>query len=439
MGSWFVIYHDGVAEYDADFKSLLRLRRRRSLRLRQRLLAKTAKGRESQKGEDRMEKENKAVGAGREEVQAMEERDARESFFVPVAYGLTEGIASPAMADAAMAKVEAATRALFLGDLPQEEAEALFNALTKQYDKGFWKALDVNWEKDPMEAVVDFQFTSSALALAYILQYLEKHPRVWMTEAFVKNLHRALLQASWYLLKGHGYDAARMIYRRALSMAYTDMYVLAERGLVMRAWADHWSCFSGFLLTMPELYPHEWYGDAKGMANEVLAMMQERPSFLRNRELRPGERYYIAYGSNMNKEQMERRCPDARCIWPAMVDGYRLEYGNKCSSGNYATLVPAEGSSVPALIWAVSEADKRRLDRYEGVALGCYEAKVLPFRSGPWRGAGLAYVMPEDFTPGEPSEEYLELVDDARVDLGFLPSRIPDFDDEGEVDGETDV
>ena len=28
----------------------------------------------------------------------------------------------------------------------------------------------------------------------------------------------------------------------------------------------------------------------------------------------PQERYYIAYGSNLHKEQMSRRCPDARVV-----------------------------------------------------------------------------------------------------------------------------
>ena len=32
----------------------------------------------------------------------------------------------------------------------------------------------------------------------------------------------------------------------------------------------------------------------------------------------PQERYYIAYGSNLHKEQMSRRCPEARAAYGAL-------------------------------------------------------------------------------------------------------------------------
>jgi len=35
---------------------------------------------------------------------------------------------------------------------------------------------------------------------------------------------------------------------------------------------------------------------------------------------------YIAYGSNMVKEQMAIRCPDARLIGTGHIEGARLEF-----------------------------------------------------------------------------------------------------------------
>ena len=36
---------------------------------------------------------------------------------------------------------------------------------------------------------------------------------------------------------------------------------------------------------------------------------------------------YFAYGSNMNSAAMRRRCPDARAVGPARLEGYRFFVG----------------------------------------------------------------------------------------------------------------
>ena len=42
----------------------------------------------------------------------------------------------------------------------------------------------------------------------------------------------------------------------------------------------------------------------------------------------PGRmKLYFAYGSNMNRAAMTRRCPNARAIGPAMLEGYRFFVG----------------------------------------------------------------------------------------------------------------
>ena len=38
--------------------------------------------------------------------------------------------------------------------------------------------------------------------------------------------------------------------------------------------------------------------------------------------------YYLAYGSNLNVEQMKKRCPDAVVVGTAVLDGYRLMEGS---------------------------------------------------------------------------------------------------------------
>jgi hypothetical protein len=71
---------------------------------------------------------------------------------------------------------------------------------------------------------------------------------------------------------------------------------------------------------------------------------------------------YIAYGSNMVKEQMAYRCPDAKLIGTGYIERARLEFYL------HATVERSriKGARVPVAIWEISDADEQRLDRYEG-------------------------------------------------------------------------
>ena len=71
---------------------------------------------------------------------------------------------------------------------------------------------------------------------------------------------------------------------------------------------------------------------------------------------------YIAYGSNMVEEQMAHRCPNARLISMGYLPNHRLEFYL------HATVerTRAHGAKVPVAVWEITDADERRLDRYEG-------------------------------------------------------------------------
>ena len=91
--------------------------------------------------------------------------------------------------------------------------------------------------------------------------------------------------------------------------------------------------------------------------------------------------YYFAYGSNMDMEQMRRRCPDAKCIDTAVLHGWKFALDEV----GYATVVPEAGASVPGLLWMLADADEAELDVYEGVRSRCYEKvtlSIVPKRAG---------------------------------------------------------
>jgi hypothetical protein len=118
---------------------------------------------------------------------------------------------------------------------------------------------------------------------------------------------------------------------------------------------------------------------------------------------------YIAYGSNMDLNQMAFRCPDAKLIGTGVVNGYRLLYKGSLT-GAYATIERCVGRKVPVLVWEVSAADEARLDRYEGFPHFYYK-RDLPIRMDD--GAqlrGMAYIMHENRELGVPSAFYYNVL-----------------------------
>ena len=137
----------------------------------------------------------------------------------------------------------------------------------------------------------------------------------------------------------------------------------------------------------------------------------------------PEKRYYIAYGSNLNLEQMRYRCPSARVIGTAEIPGYRLLFkGSK--TGSYLTIEPADGFSVPVGVWQVTPEDELRLDRYEGYPAFYYKKEMtLPIRgikTGKVRHRKVfVYIMHEERPFGIPSRMYLNGCANGYFSFGF--------------------
>lgn len=70
---------------------------------------------------------------------------------------------------------------------------------------------------------------------------------------------------------------------------------------------------------------------------------------------------YFAYGSNMNLEQMRRRCPNAFAICPAVLPAWGLR------ERTHADIEPCKGEEVCGVAWAVTRRCLDALDLYEGV------------------------------------------------------------------------
>lgn len=129
-------------------------------------------------------------------------------------------------------------------------------------------------------------------------------------------------------------------------------------------------------------------------------------------------KYYLAYGSNLDVDQMLRRCPDAVQIGAATVEDYELLFRGNTRHFGVATIEPRQGESVPVGIWSISERDERALDRYEGWP-NLYEKQTFLVRVKGKLISAMAYIM----TPGRriapPSEAYLDTITQGYEDFGF--------------------
>lgn len=98
------------------------------------------------------------------------------------------------------------------------------------------------------------------------------------------------------------------------------------------------------------------------------------------------KRLYIAYGSNINLEQMAHRCPNSKIVSKEMLKGYELEFRG------VATIVPNDKSEVPIPIWEIDGRDEHSLDRYEGFP-NLYRKELFEIEVDGEKKECMAYLM----------------------------------------------
>jgi len=123
---------------------------------------------------------------------------------------------------------------------------------------------------------------------------------------------------------------------------------------------------------------------------------------------------YAAYGSNLHKASMRRRCPAAAPAGVVLLPGWRLVMRAM------ADIEPAVGCRVPVGLWRVTAADLAALDCYEETP-DYYRRRVinLPAAVDGARQA-MIYVM-HDHRSGPPSADYVQVCAEGYTDFGFDP------------------
>ncbi|MFV0485435.1 MAG: gamma-glutamylcyclotransferase family protein [Candidatus Saccharimonadales bacterium] len=119
-------------------------------------------------------------------------------------------------------------------------------------------------------------------------------------------------------------------------------------------------------------------------------------------------RYYLAYGSNLNMQQMKMRCLDAKPVGITFLQDYGLLFRGGNSSA-VATVEPKLGCTVPCGLWLVSAKDEVALDRYEGWPY-LYRKELVPVQLGLRRMKVMVYIMNDGHDIGIPSIHYYNTI-----------------------------
>lgn len=97
------------------------------------------------------------------------------------------------------------------------------------------------------------------------------------------------------------------------------------------------------------------------------------------------DRYYFAYGSNMNLEQMKYRCPAAEVVENVRLEDYRLAFRGRAPGNGVATVLPEKGSYVEGVLWKITEACEKSLDFYERISKFLWE-RINSCKKSGWCG-----------------------------------------------------
>ena len=129
------------------------------------------------------------------------------------------------------------------------------------------------------------------------------------------------------------------------------------------------------------------------------------------------QRLYIAYGSNLNLEQMAFRCPTAKVVGKSELKDYELLFrGGR--RGAVATVERKEGSTVPVLIWEIQNRDEVSLDLYEGYP-NLYGKQMLEVELDGKTVPAMVYVMTPGHSFGIPSDHYANVIWQGYETAGF--------------------
>ena len=135
------------------------------------------------------------------------------------------------------------------------------------------------------------------------------------------------------------------------------------------------------------------------------------------------KKLYIAYGSNLNIEQMSWRCPTATIWGKGILKDWTLIFRSMRGPA-YATIKKDAGSNVPVVVWEIDRRSEFSLDRYEGYPSFYHKEDIEVTMDNGEAITGMAYIMNQQAVPGIHSKSYVRTIMEGYLDnnlnLGYL-------------------
>lgn len=284
---------------------------------------------------------------------------------------------------------------LLKGEETDLTLEELFSFQDKDGSFGLFDSQDI-----PNEAIIDFINVPTHIAGAILMkEYLKGNKEV------KDKLENALRFTRMTGLQGHGYDFERGTIK--------SLEIFISGGLAEFLEKEKTVCpgFHNMIHNILHMY------EANLLKNCTFGPWREDYSEDWRRitnALKPSKRFYIAYGSNMNKDQMQLRCPDAKIIGKTYLNNWKL------TMPFYANIQRTKGAKTPCLVWEITKEDEKKLDRYEGYP-NLYEKKELLIKVNKTFVTGMVYIMTAEYTKEkrQPREGYADDIKKRYLDAGF--------------------
>lgn len=125
-----------------------------------------------------------------------------------------------------------------------------------------------------------------------------------------------------------------------------------------------------------------------------------------------GNKLYVAYGSNLNLNQMAFRCPKAKVVGKGVLKDYQLTFRH------VATIEPVKDAETPVGVWEITPRDERALDIYEGYPRMYRKETVdVVMHDGTIKQA-MVYIMNDGYA-GMPSSYYYNTILKGYKDIGL--------------------
>ena len=132
--------------------------------------------------------------------------------------------------------------------------------------------------------------------------------------------------------------------------------------------------------------------------------------------------YYFAYASNMNRQQMSVRCPEAKSKVVATLPNFKLIFTgySRLRKGAVATIRGSQGDKVIGAVYDISEAGLRKLDKHENYPVDYKHMDVRVFTDSGETYDAVTFIKTRQEDEGQPSAEYRAIIQQGYRDWGII-------------------